>query len=635
MPPIFPKGPIAETLGPWVPHVYPSLKPIVAKPGYSADVLAFIERWNTTIAPVNLDWENAVFDLHRVARLAEKIPLEDLYVPPRKIEGNWNYALGEVKLLQKIVRELPADEPLRRELMEPVTTAVENLEENLQREKAVSNLVKVLDKASAIYVRLKGEAARTVPRDHTEFIKDVVSDWKQIKAQFTRELIIPVYEERVRKIVKEHFASRDVRAVLNIIHGAYTNLSREEPMHKQERVLEVLKNLEPWPAARELCIRRLTRIWNARFRFEMEKWRPEFEPVWPTPTFEVELLQPHDDALGLTSYELIRPGTPEQTGLPFGNLPDQSTKDSDFARSGLPYAGKIVFSSQNISPYVEKCQSILRTKFGISDFIKARAVWPRALANYPIAKNTDGTPVYTVEGIMDRTKFKPPPHLYMSLQVKIDGKLVFPKYQFQDSIAYWKGGEELFNYDQSCTFDLLGDMSNFSSELGLVSRLLTGYLLRAGPGTHKVDVALFYNLFDGDAHPDYARKDSPNNIDTLPSHPLAEGSFEVDVPVGAKFPDDFGPTVAEAKPFAALKRWQNAIWAREEGDWELMYAAKEEIRVIPFTNEIQVIKTPAKYGKTYSCVYYKQSLNLDYAVYCVASVIAGPNKTWDDGTEEV
>jgi stress response protein YsnF len=639
--PIFPKGPIADTLGPWVPHVYSPLKTAVAQSDSSAATVRFIDTWNTTIADINNEWENAVYELARRAKLAEKIPLEDLYVPPRKIEGNWTNALSMVKLLQKQVRELPANDALRRELLEQVTTATENIEENRQRETSVASLVKVLDKASAVYVRLKTEAARLGRRDHSEFLRDVDSDWRALKSQFAR---IPLYEERVEKIMRENFTTTNVGPMLSIAEVVYLRVKSNEPIHEQELVVDTLKKLEKWPAAHRYCIRRLTRIWNYTFRFQMEKWCPEFEPIWPTPTAPADLIQPNEEALGLPSYEMIRPGTPEQTGLPFANRPDQSTKDAEFAQYTLPYAGKIVFSTSHISPHVGTFKSSLQTKFSFADSINARAVWPRAIANYPFAKNKDGTPVYTVEDIMDRSKYTVP-DLVMSVQVKIDGKLVFPKYQFQDSIGYlrYAHDEKLFDYQQSLGFDLLGNLGssydNFSNVWRMMSRLLTGYLLRAGHGAHKVDVALYYNLFDGNPH-HQKRVDNPSNIDTLTSHPLAEGSFEVDVPIGAKFPDDFGPTVAEPVALDAmvgklLKEGLHLIWARQDGDWDVVLLAKEEIKVDPVTRVSYVVKTPAKYGKHYSCIAFERTSDLDYVLFCAVYVIAGPKPTWDNGIEEV
>lgn len=340
---------------------------------------------------------------------------------------------------------------------------------------------------------------------------------------------------------------------------------------------------------------------------------------------------------------MIRPGSPAQSGLPFSDRL-HSTKDAVISEYTLPLASKIVFANESIQPAI-KNKDALKTKFNLTDPIFARAVWPRSIANYAIGKKKDGTPVYPIEGLMDHGYNAP--QLIMSLMLKIDGKPVHSKYAFQDSFGHFSGNKTMYATQQTVGFEILGlPMAPESFYLGwdLMPRLLYGHLLRAGAGTHKVELSLHYNLFD--SNPVHQNcKDGPTNIDTLTSHPLAEGSFEVVVPAGAKMPDSFGPVTVEPVPLKELQAYFNEkreqlLWSKQEDDWQIREEATEFLEYNRFTKVMTKTKVPAKWGKAYACLTYMSpeqnpAWKQEAVKYYIVIVIAGPKKSWSSGAEAI
>ncbi len=640
--PGFPNGPVSDTVGPWVIHVASPFTSLQAQADTPGKTRTFIIQWNTSVLTINGEWKKAVNELIRDAKVAEHVVLGEPYNPPKYIAGKWDHALSLLEKLKKQVLEIPENEKdtVRQTMWDQINTGFSNIAENLDRETLVEEFVTILQKASMLYCRIVNEVGAS-RRNLADFADEIASELHSLNMKFPN---IPPYQAELLKIIYQKEHSGKVSKILSLIESIIVRANARAPYHTQENILEVLKQLEQWPVARRFFISRLTRILDSEFRFHPQDRTPDLEPVWPTPTAPTDLWQPTEADFGMPDYELVRPGTPAQSGLPFGKRPD-STNHEAFVKYTAPYAGKIVFGTGDIPLLIDQNKDALKTKFSLSDQISARAVWPRSLANYAIGKKKDGTPVYTVDGHMDAVVNCP--KLVMSLQVKIDGKPVHPRHEFQQSIGYFLGDSKLFNTQQTVFFNVLGlgiDFANHANSWSVKSRILYSYLLRAGPGTHKVEMALHYNVFEGDARHQH-RVDGPTNINTLTSYPLAEGSFEVDVPAGAKMPDDFGPTQIEPVPLRALEKFfiddsEQLIWAALTSDWSIHVPEKEIIEVVNAAfDEYRKVKIPAKYGKFYCCLSYINPQTCEWkfeaAKYTIMQVIAGPKKSWEDGVESV
>lgn len=591
---------------------------------------------------INGEWKKAVNELIRTAKNAENVPLEG-YSAPSYIEGKFGHTLSLVEKMEKQVLELPADEKdtVRKTMLEQLQKCKSQLEENNARELTVAQFAACLTKASSLYQRIQAESKRPMRNNILGFVDEIASEWHSLNTKFP---YIPPFQEKMDKIIKEQEHLGKVLMILEIIEGMIHNVDSKTPIHTQENIVAGLKQLEKWPVAHRAAIRRLQKIWNSYFRFSRIKWQPEFEPVWPTPSVPTDLWQPSEEDVGIPDYEMIRPGTPAQSGLPFANRPDSST-DPILAEYTLPLAGKIVFSSDTIQPQI-KNKEALKNNFSLTDPIFARAVWPTSIANYAIGKKKDGAPVYTVDKLMDEGHSQP--SLVMSLNLKIDGKNVSPKYKFNDCFEYFHGNNIMYNTQQTLGWNMLGlgmDCETFFTGWDLMGRVLYGYLLRAGAGTHKVELSLHYNIFDNHVTHQH-RRDLPTNIDTLTSYPLAEGSFEVEVPVGAKMPDTFGPNKVEPVPLKELQAFyqqrfnEDLLWVRLEEDWQIRIEAKEISEYDKFRDVMVTTKIPAKWGKAYACVGYKnpeknQLFKQELVSLSIIIVVAGPNKTWDEGVESM
>ncbi len=614
------------------------LSNVQAQSSTPAQTRSFVIQWNTNILTINGEWKKSVNELIRVAKVAEVVPTSTNtggYNAPSYINGKWAHTLSLVEKMEKQVNELPADD-LKNTMLEQLKTARAQIEENDKRNEVVSQFVGVLSKASLLHHRIAHEAERPMRDNILGFVDEVASEWHSLNMKFP---YIPPFQEKIDKLIKEQMHVGKVVMILEIIEGMVQKVDSKVPIHKQEHIVSGLKQLEKWPVAHRAAIRRLQKIWNSYFRYSMENWKPEFEPEWPTPSAPTDLWQPSEEDVGIPDYEMVRPGTPAQSGLPFANRPD-STKDAILAEYTLPLAGKIVFANETIQPQI-KNKDALKTKFSLTDPIFARAVWPRSIANYAIGKKKDGTPVYPVDGLMDKNYLAP--SLIMSLQLKIDGKPVHRKYAFQDSFGYFHGNNNMYYTQQTVGFEILGlpmTPESFYTGWDLMPRLLYGYLLRAGAGTHKVEMSLHYNIFDQFVtHQN--RRDGPTNIDTLTSYPLAEGSFEIEVPAGAKMPDTFGENHAEPVPLKELHAYfrshrEHMLWCKLEEDWQIRVEAKEILEYDKFRDVMVKTKIPAKWGKAYGCLTYKnpeEKWTQEAITYYIVIVIAGPNKTWSEGIE--
>ncbi len=637
--PGFPSGPIQSTVGPWVIHMNSPLSSVQAQSSTPAQTRSFLIKWNTNILKINGEWKKAVNELMRMAKAAEVVSTANnagYYKPREYIYGKWAVALSLVKEMEAQANELPADE-LKTTMLEQLKTARTQLKENDKRNKLVSEFVSVVEKASHLHYRLVCEVEQPLRDNILGFVDEVASEWHSLNMKFPK---IPPFQEKMDKLINGQMHAGKVTSILETIKAMATNVDGKVPIHKQERIINGLKQLEKWPVAHRAAIFRLQKVWNNYFRFFQENWKPEFEPEWPTPSSPADLWQPSEEDVGLPGYEMIRPGTPAQSGLPFANRPD-STKDSIFAEYTLPFAGKIVFANETIQPQI-KNKDAFKTKFNLTDPIFARAVWPRSIANYAIGKKKDGSPVYPADGLMEDPRA---PNLIMSLVLKINGKPVSKKYAFQDCFGHFGGNANMYNTQQTVGFGILGlpmAPESFYTGWDLMPRVLYGQLLRAGAGTHKVEMSLHYNLFDTDpTHQNL--KDGPTNIDTLTSHPLAEGSFEVVVPAGAKMPDSFGPINVEPAPLQALQTYfrnhrEHMVWAKLEDDWQIREEAQELLEYDRFSKVMVKTKIPAKYGKAYGCLTYKSPENKwpqEAITYYVVIVIAGPKKTWSEGVEGI
>jgi uncharacterized protein (DUF1810 family) len=639
--PGFPSGPIQSTIGPWVVHLAGPFTNVQAQSTTPAKTRSFVIQWNTNVLTINGEWKKAVNELIRTAKVAEDVrPLEQ-YNAPSYIEGKFAHTLSLVEKMEKQVSELPDDEKdtVKKTMLEQLQTAKNYIAENNARETKVAQFVACLSKANSLYHSIHFESERPRRDNILGFVDNIASEWHSINIKFP---YLPPFQEKMDKIIKEQEHLGKVVMILEIIEGMVQHVDSKTPIHTQKGIVDGLKQLEKWPVAHRAAIRRLKKVWDSYFRFSRIRWQPEFEPVWPTPSAPTDLWQPSEEDVGIPDYDMIRPGTPAQGGLPFANRKD-STSDPILAEYTLPHAGQIVFSTESIQPQI-KNKDALKNKFTLTEPIFARAVWPRAIANYAIGKKKDGTPVYPPEGLMNEAHLRP--QLVMSLNLKIDGKPVSPKYTFNDCFEYFTGNDTMYYTQQTVGFGILGlpmDCETFYTGWDLMGRVLYGYLLRAGAGSHKVEMSLHYNLFDQFVtHQN--RRDGPTNIDTLTSYPLAEGSFEVEVPAGAKMPDTFGPTKCEPVPLKELQNFylqrfqENLLWVRLEEDWQIRIEAKEVIEYDKFHDVMVKTKIPAKWGKAYACLGYKNPeknkiFQQELVALSIIIVVAGPNKTWDEGVE--
>ena len=88
-----------------------------------------------------------------------------------------------------------------------------------------------------------------------------------------------------------------------------------------------------------------------------------------------------------TSYDPIQPGPSEITGVPYGERFEQAKTGG--WKHFAPFAGQVIFSSSALGQDFREEQ--LENEFvkGKGE-IFARAIWPHALRNYPIAKDKIG-----------------------------------------------------------------------------------------------------------------------------------------------------------------------------------------------------------------------------------------------------
>ncbi len=583
----------------------------------------------------------------RDTEVAENVSIKAHYEAPGYISGKFKYCREQIEKAEKQVQELPDSDKddVKQQLVDQLKTAKANIDENIAREETVQEFVHTLTKAYMLYHRIISESKQPIrSRNILKFVEETKSEWHSLNMKFPN---IPPFQEKIDELLKEQEAFGKVIMILEIIEVTIKAVKHDSPIHTQEEVLEGLKKLEKWPVAHRAAIRRLNKIWDSSFRFRRIDWKDEYTPVWPIPTAPTDLWQPSEEDVGIPDYDMVRPGTPAQSGLPFAKRPDLAQKDPIFVEHTLPYAGQIVFAAEDIPRYIRN-KDALKNKFTLSDAISARAVWPTSLANYAIGKKkTDGSPVYPVDKLLAEAHLAP--RVMISLLLKIDGKLVFEKYAYQDTFAFFTADSDMYYTEQTLEWDILGapnKPANLYTIWGLMPRMLYGQLLRAGPGTHKVEMSLHYNIHDNFVD-HQNRRDGPTNIETLTSHPLAEGSFEVVVPEGAKIPDTFGKSQVEDVPLKDIKLYyrtrapigpEHVLWCQEVEGWRIHIDAKEVIEYDEHTKQLIKIKIPAKYGKTYAVITYKspeEKWRQEAATYSTIVVVSGPLSNWSQGVETI
>jgi hypothetical protein len=284
----------------------------------------------------------------------------------------------------------------------------------------------------------------------------------------------------------------------------------------------------------------------------------------------------------------IKPGMPEETGLPVRDLKD--------ARSGklweyqAPYAGQIVFSTAEIEQTMKpKEGKSLATDFKAGDSVYLRAVWPTAFRNLPIGftggdaadnNNNTGkaspgaTPIYGPNIIPQCNREMH--HLQMCLFVRVNDKPVVNqplaesrrapgvcawdqsaaphidmfdkkkvhKYYLEGGHANPKASDvDFWAYNLSIRSALLHDNPLGGDDWRAAAGPVGAALAAAGPGKHTVSVELRYRIVADKGEIKYWSESglvptAPDGglLDIFPkdntkfSHAVAKGSFTVDVP---------------------------------------------------------------------------------------------------------
>jgi len=203
-------------------------------------------------------------------------------------------------------------------------------------------------------------------------------------------------------------------------------------------------------------------------------------------------------------------------------------------------AGKIVFSSTNIDANTP-VESKFASAFSAADEIYARAFWPHAISQLPLARaKADGSPVYGPKYLLANHKH----YLELAVVLTVNGKVVERTAQpggvftwFADrgvsadsEEAYEKQlGQQtdFYAFNQTCRLfvsrrvvaDISDDWENASNRFQRLLRNL-------GAGEHHVKLELVFRLVPGWATHDAFRKRFPP-VSTPWSHPLATGELTV------------------------------------------------------------------------------------------------------------
>lgn len=291
----------------------------------------------------------------------------------------------------------------------------------------------------------------------------------------------------------------------------------------------------------------------------------------------------------------------DRAHLPYRDLFDETRTDT-WEQYRKPYVGKIIFSNSKVSKQIDP--ATLLEEFQAGDEIHGRAVWGRALRNFPLGTSQqDGSYVYGPEVMLSKRGRANIHSLQFILKVSIDGKDILRDFGDSDgadvegfgySMEHGPDGShqyksmgtmyadykvnsdqtDFYSFNQSISMRLIGKQNRDDPWYAGIPSFLKA-LSRCAPGRHTVSVSIHFRIFP---HPDEIERwrrqemlrDAFGRNTTWPfrdptpmSHAIAQGQFEVVVTEESKLMcDELAsplPKRATMLDTTTADRWEAAI----------------------------------------------------------------------------
>jgi len=326
--------------------------------------------------------------------------------------------------------------------------------------------------------------------------------------------------------------------------------------------------LRRFPKARASATQQAQEAENRRY--ERRPWdRKEAKQYAPVDPFDGQTIsdafEEDQDYHPAAEYEIIVPNDPA-----LGVRQQKSVKDSKlWTDLHKKWAGKIVFSNSPIDAN-SPSESSTKNSFVGNEEIYARAFWPNAIAQIPIAKKkSDGSVVYPPKYLFSSNGFSGRHLLEIGQFVTIDGVRQVRDVQ-PDGVFTWfnelgvrgdaksyesRLGEQtdFYAFNQSCRMSISRkEVDDISDEWQTSSNRYQLAISRLPPGEHKVKIDLCYRVVSNESNMENFNKAFPP-FTTPWSQPIASGEFIINtssIPVSLgnilpKRKTSLSPTVAK------------------------------------------------------------------------------------------
>eukprot|EP01114_Cavostelium_apophysatum_P010568 TRINITY_DN2445_c0_g1_i6.p1 TRINITY_DN2445_c0_g1~~TRINITY_DN2445_c0_g1_i6.p1 ORF type:complete len:1358 (-),score=498.91 TRINITY_DN2445_c0_g1_i6:47-4120(-) len=644
----FPKGYISETLGAWVPNRTSGMVTLTTDPAAPVGARAFINTWNQTAGEIDRAWNKYITQMNNAAKFTEDPITQARFdypfgAPAYQIELDKFYEPVDRMVKQFLKdfdnRRLKVEDdktPLTKQMFDQTASLQKRWEENLKRAQKIGEFLSKYRYLCGIAQKLQTQSAYGTPAGAWRHLLEYSGSIPLGPLQAdVKEKIAMIDEYQARhpgysdggydKNAPLTRGNADLLKLGDILRTLFRKAWEfyKEPAESEAWAKTNMKPLEKYPFVYEAVKNKFKMEWDRLTTSGKFSSVPFKFPENPNKNgkdeiaVSSELVELLVKKIGvMPEAMLIKPGSPEQTGLPLETreLPTSKTQgiDQDVLNE---FGGKFLFSTEEFAAGSIIKKETLKNNFTweeVAHGIYARGFWKTKVANYPVAVDMfTKKPIYVSTTTINKDRG---PRVKFVLTAKIDGKLVQGPVSFMNEAT--DHSIEAGNFFLTNGYRFAPTGTKYDDEL-FGRRLIKG-LVDAGAGDHKVDVDISFMVCCGNSeYWDYVPSyDFVWPFHSLVSHPIAKGEFTVQVPSGAEIPDIYGPDKqgVEEVPLAAIKthlRSQvkfpvDVIWSKCVLDWTLAHEAYEttEWRHDHNRSWLVTIRHPAEYCKKYHVLVY-------------------------------
>lgn len=603
------------------------LETIAMSTSISSKVFNSVKSYNTSAGKANQNVRKFFRDVKSLsiengADITHEYSYEDLFRDSKDLRKSYDSIPSDAKEDENAKKILASVEKFENWLK----TVQEKIKEIKVRQAAlarIKNLISYINELNA-----KGNSfleGGTIPAQ-ANFISlaiEAVTGSMSIQL-FDYELFITAYEKAVdgKSLVTqfaEQFQGFPANYFNNILDTLSQNALKGHVKHCMRGFTEVSSSkrslyyraLRRFPLARKYALKELDDQKHNEKVYDPSGYIDDkvyaFEDPFEGQTFSDAIPENEEDYL--PTFDVIQPADPS---VPEGNSPHESENPMYWNKMKQNHTGEIIFSKEEID--TNEKREIFTNEFTYgTDEIFGRATWRNCIKNFAIAKDKKtGKYLYpssnNSEFIIELLYF-----------VKIDGNKIqtYDRYHTfffdtENSKCSKEPGSSVnfYSWNQSMKVNIMKNNVNFRDSYQRTSVLrFNREFSKLEPGKHNVEIELCYLIRSKNENRNANTPKFPT-FTTKISHPIAKGSFTINIPQGATMLNLLPKTTSQL-PNASEIEAVTLKMMRESSQWGKRVPKTENIISTWSTSQIYVTRyhwlteKPIEWGTDFTALIYR------------------------------